>query len=172
MIIVDSVDDAPYMPPETSGGLFNDQAYSHHGDITAILYLADNFFRAIQLRYGTEWGDRHGKNGTDGNTIHFGPLEYLTGIQGTSYQSMNYLGYKFVKILKTIRKYPTYQQVVIMTLPTKKNSGKENMNKKNLIPLSFFLAEGLSGVSHYYWAKFPVSLSNLVGITPRLLKYA
>ena len=28
-----------------------------------------------------------------------------------------------------------------------------------------------SGVSHYYWAEFPVSLSNHVGTTPRLLIY-
>ena len=35
----------------------------------------------------------------------------------------------------------------------------------------FFYSEGLSGVSHYYWAEFPVSLSNHVGTTPRLLIY-
>ena len=34
-----------------------------------------------------------------------------------------------------------------------------------------FFSEGLSGVSHYYWAEFTVSLSKHVGTTPRLLIY-
>ena len=35
----------------------------------------------------------------------------------------------------------------------------------------YYFSEGLSGVSQYYWVEFPVSLSNHVGTTPRLLIY-
>ena len=39
----------------------------------------------------------------------------------------------------------------------------------NFYYIFFYYSEGLSGVSHYFWAEFPVSLSNHVGTTPRLL---
>ena len=45
------------------------------------------------------------------------------------------------------------------------------LNKDTLLYIFFYYSEGLSGVSHYYWAEFPVSLSNHVGTTPRLFIY-
>ena len=80
--ISDSIDDAPELANRGGGSFFTDQAYSHHGDITAIKVEADIYVLALQLKYGTVWADRHGKSGSGGETIHFGLGEYLTGIQG------------------------------------------------------------------------------------------